>query len=205
MRVALVGLTFLYSVCIAFADDDPVTCTSVVKLNNANDNVRLHSHDVKYGSGSGQQSITAIKGSDDVNSHWQILGAIDKPCKRGEHIKCGSTIRLLHLTTRCYLHSHLFPAPLSKNNQEVSCFGKDTESDTGDHWTVVCGGDIWTEDDEVRLKHQDTGKYLATSGQQYGRPIAGQREVVAASSPSYQANWKVAEGVYVQRKSDDGF
>lgn len=57
----------------------------------------------------------------------------------------------------------------------------------------------------MKLKHQDTGKYLATSGQQYGRPIAGQREVVAVSSPSYQANWKVAEGVFVQRKSDDGF
>lgn len=34
---------------------------------------RLHSHDVKYGSGSGQQSVTAVKNSDDINSHWQIF------------------------------------------------------------------------------------------------------------------------------------
>lgn len=32
-----------------------VTCGSVVKLLNVQHNVRLHSHEVKYGSGSGQQ------------------------------------------------------------------------------------------------------------------------------------------------------
>ena len=34
---------------------DYVTCGSVLKLLNVRNNVRLHSHDVKYGSGSGQQ------------------------------------------------------------------------------------------------------------------------------------------------------
>ena len=32
-----------------------VTCGSALKLLNTGHNVRLHSHDVKYGSGSGQQ------------------------------------------------------------------------------------------------------------------------------------------------------
>ena len=32
-----------------------VTCASVLKLASAESNIRLHSHDVKYGSGSGQQ------------------------------------------------------------------------------------------------------------------------------------------------------
>lgn len=32
-----------------------VTCKSVLKLIHKKSNVRLHSHDVKYGSGSGQQ------------------------------------------------------------------------------------------------------------------------------------------------------
>lgn len=32
-----------------------MTCGSAVKLANVDNNVRLHSHDVKYGSGSGQQ------------------------------------------------------------------------------------------------------------------------------------------------------
>lgn len=36
-----------------------------------------------------------------------------------EPIKCGDSIRLLHVSTRKNLHSHLFASPLS-NNQEVS-------------------------------------------------------------------------------------
>ena len=55
-----------------YSDDELVTCYSVFKFMNVNDGSRLHSHDVKYGSGSGQQSVTAVKNSDDINSHWQI-------------------------------------------------------------------------------------------------------------------------------------
>lgn len=52
-----------------------VTCGSVVKLQNVHHKVRLHSHDVKYGSGSGQQSVTGTDSQEDVNSHWAIKGA----------------------------------------------------------------------------------------------------------------------------------
>ena len=31
---------------------------------------RLHSHDVPYGSGSGQQSVTGFPSVDDANSYW---------------------------------------------------------------------------------------------------------------------------------------
>ncbi len=41
---------------------------------NAHHKVRLHSHDVKYGSGSGQQSVTGTDVKEDVNSHWSIKG-----------------------------------------------------------------------------------------------------------------------------------
>lgn len=37
--------------------------------------------------------------------------------ERGQPIKCGSIIRLMHLTTQCFLHSHNFPAPLSRFHQ----------------------------------------------------------------------------------------
>ena len=46
-----VDLCFLLSVF----DYEFVTCGSSLKLLNTHNNVRLHSHDVKYGSGSGQQ------------------------------------------------------------------------------------------------------------------------------------------------------
>merc|ERR1711915_752058 len=53
--------------------------------------IRLHSHDVKYGSGSGQQSVTGVHDKEDVNSHWTIKGPEDKNyCKRGEPGDGGS-------------------------------------------------------------------------------------------------------------------
>ena len=45
----------LFTCILLFADFKHVTCGSVLKLRNIRQNVRLHSHDVKYGSGSGQQ------------------------------------------------------------------------------------------------------------------------------------------------------
>jgi dolichyl-phosphate-mannose--protein O-mannosyl transferase len=89
------------------------------------------SHDVKYGSGSGQQSVTGTGQQEDVNSHWTIkvsrcrrlellseTPGDDAPCcqgpeegdycKRGEPVACGQRLRLEHLTTNRNLHSHHF-------------------------------------------------------------------------------------------------
>ena len=51
-----------------------MTCGSVLKLQNVHHKIRLHSHDVKYGSGSGQQSVTGTNEKEDVNSHWAVKG-----------------------------------------------------------------------------------------------------------------------------------
>uniref|UniRef100_A0A0R3RR38 MIR domain-containing protein n=1 Tax=Elaeophora elaphi TaxID=1147741 RepID=A0A0R3RR38_9BILA len=192
----VVAASYFVAVNTSQISDGFVTCGSVLKLKNNEEGVRLHSHDVKYGSGSGQQSVTAVQDGDDVNSHWQILAPMEGTCKRGEPVKCGSKIRLKHLTTNCHLHSHLFAAPLTKENQEVSCFGSD-ESDSGDNWVVVCSSDAWLRKDAVKLKHEDTDKFLAISGKQYGRPISGQYEVVAISTSKNAALWKTAEGIFM--------
>ncbi len=84
----------------------------------------------------------------------------------------------------------------------MSCFGKDGEGDTGDNWIVVCGTDEWYRENPVKLKHEDTGMYLGTSGQEYGRPIAGQKEVAALASPGTNAMWRSVEGVYMIRQPD---
>merc|ERR1711974_56975 len=77
-----------------------VTCGSVIKLQNMYHKVRLHSHDVKYGSGSGQQSVTGTEVKEDVNSHWAIKGpSLKKQCSRGNPIECGQEIRFEHVTT----------------------------------------------------------------------------------------------------------
>ncbi|CAI5439259.1 unnamed protein product [Caenorhabditis angaria] len=202
MNRNLLAIFFLAIFGVVLADDDVVTWYSTIKLMNPNDGSRLHSHDVKYGSGSGQQSVTAVKTSDDINSHWQLFPALNEQHKRGEAIKCDSKLRLKHLTTGTFLHSHHFTAPLSKQHQEVSAFGSESESDSGDDWVVVCNTDDWIESEQIKLRHVVTGSYLSLSGQQFGRPIHGQREVVGTSSITTGSSWKAAEGIYVKQQNE---
>uniref|UniRef100_A0A1B0A1N2 MIR domain-containing protein n=1 Tax=Glossina pallidipes TaxID=7398 RepID=A0A1B0A1N2_GLOPL len=180
-----------------------VTCGSIVKLLNTDYNVRLHSHDVKYGSGSGQQSVTAIELKEDVNSHWIIKAPTDKYCERGEPIKCDEIIRLEHLTTKKNLHSHYFASPLS-GDQEVSAYGNNGFGDTGDHWQLLCSNDVWLRDARVRFRHVDTGAYLGLSGRSFGRPIAGQMEVAGLGSLHRDGTrWTTAEGLYIAPKEKE--
>lgn len=132
-----------------------------------------------------------------INKQRSVLGGVKSPCNRGEPIECGSTIRLQHVQTRKHLHSHLFKSPLS-SQQEVSAFGDDNDSDTGDHWVIYCKGRFWQKTEQVKFKHIDTGTWLSLSGNTYGRPIFGQLEVICATSADSTSSWKTAEGVYVQ-------
>lgn len=176
-----------------------VTCGSALKLMNVHHKVRLHSHDVKYGSGSGQQSVTAVETPDDHNSYWRIRGKMGDDCTRGEAVVCGNTIRLTHLETGKNLHSHHFQSPLS-HNQEVSAFGEEGAGDDGDNWVVVCpaGEKYWRRDDKIRLKHVVTNTFLHVTGDSYGRPIYGQREVSTHPSTSELNFWKAHEGMFIK-------
>ncbi|XP_062398728.1 stromal cell-derived factor 2-like protein 1 [Sardina pilchardus] len=182
-------------------DSNYVTCGSLVKLLNTRHNVRLHSHDVKYGSGSGQQSVTGVDSADDSNSYWRIRGKPDVICQRGSPIQCGQQIRITHMTTGRNLHSHHFSSPLS-NNQEVSAFGENGEGDDLDVWMVQCGNTYWDRDDSVRFKHVGTDAFLSVTGEQYGHPIRGQREVHGMHSANYHNYWKVMEGVFIQPSNE---
>ncbi|XP_030656437.1 stromal cell-derived factor 2 isoform X1 [Nomascus leucogenys] len=193
-----------------------VTCGSVVKLLNTRHNVRLHSHDVRYGSGSGQQSVTGVSSVDDSNSYWRIRGKTATVCERGTPIKCGQPIRLTHVNTGRNLHSHHFTSPLSGNQRrkqrlkgfteegiklrfkEVSAFGEEGEGDYLDDWTVLCNGPYWVRDGEVRFKHSSTEVLLSVTGEQYGRPISGQKEVHGMAQPSQNNYWKAMEGIFMK-------
>ncbi|XP_076362127.1 stromal cell-derived factor 2-like isoform X1 [Tachypleus tridentatus] len=174
-----------------------VTCGSIIKIQNISYKVRLHSHDIKYGSGSGQQSVTGIDSQEDNNSHWVVKGKIGQPCSRGQPITCGSVIRLEHIATGKNLHSHHFPSPLS-NNLEVSAFGDDGNGDTGDYWMVACSSDYWERDGKIRLKHVDTDGWLTVSGHSFGRPIHGQLEVCTKPNSDSSSYWRTVEGVYIK-------
>lgn len=63
-----------------------VTCGSVVKMLNTEFQVRLHSHDVMYASGSAQQTVTGINLKEDfnnLNSSWRVKGTVMEPCTNG--------------------------------------------------------------------------------------------------------------------------
>ncbi|XP_022091175.1 stromal cell-derived factor 2-like [Acanthaster planci] len=182
---------------------DYVTCGSIVKLLNTRHNVRLHSHDIRYGSGSGQQSVTGVEAAADKNSYWQVRGQQTEPCTRGTPVKCGSTIRLMHVDTRKNLHSHHFSSPLS-HNQEVSGFGEDGVGDDGDNWVVTCSSTHWKRNEPVRFKHVVTNSYLTVSGDVYGRPIHGQREICTVPNANQSNQWKAMEGVYIKPTETNG-
>jgi dolichyl-phosphate-mannose--protein O-mannosyl transferase len=145
--------------------------------------------------------VTAVDASDDHNSYWRVRGKIGADCVRGAPIKCSTVIRLTHLNTNRNLHSHHFQSPLS-HNLEVSAFGENGEGDEGDLWKVVCSGTYWKRSEKVRLQHVVTNHYLHVTGDTYGRPISGQREVSGYSSAGDMNHWIAAEGIFI--KPTDG-
>ncbi|CAK9294309.1 unnamed protein product [Gordionus sp. m RMFG-2023] len=196
---ALAFLTIIISLSLSLSKDfdfNIVTYNSVVKLYNEYNKVRLHSHDIKYGSGSGQQSVTGVESKEDQNSYWLILNEWKNETIRGDPVKCNSIVMVKHLTTNNFLWSNeIYESPLS-SNQEVSAHKSDN-GHLGQNWQVICKDVFWTRTGNVMLKHVQTNSYLAVSGKTYSRPIANQKEICGVSYANGKAcNWKVMEGAY---------
>lgn len=101
----------------------------------------------------------------------------------------------LHRINCVFLLSHVC-------QQEVSAFGDNGEGDDLDVWAVQCDGDYWERDEDVRFKHVGTSVYLSVTGEQYGHPIRGQREVHAMRSANQHNWWRSMEGVFIQPSQD---
>ena len=188
-----------------------LTYGSALRLRHRSSSFHLHSHGINYGSGSGQQSVTAVGQDDDSNSLWQVREAHGTPSVAiGTPISCGDVIRLQHVATRRYLHSHLHTSPLT-NKQEVSGYGEGAHTDTGDNWRIECSGSAGLHFGSplpaaapyVALVHIDTGRALysrrADEFNQHncrGCPIVGQLEVSAAAAPvatDQHAHWALVD------------
>ncbi|KAG0479569.1 hypothetical protein HPP92_010427 [Vanilla planifolia] len=59
----------------------------------------------------GQQSVTGYPDVDDASSYWIVKPKLDSSAKQGDAIPSGSIIRLQHMTTRRWLHSHVYASP----------------------------------------------------------------------------------------------
>ncbi|KAI8111503.1 hypothetical protein M9435_004003 [Picochlorum sp. BPE23] len=186
------------SLALAGKDIPPaVTCGSIVKLKNEKTGHVLHSIDVNYGTGSGQQAVIGSTASDSADSMW-IVRSGSADCRQGTPIKQNQLIRLQHVRTAKWLHSHLFQSPLS-GQQEISCFGSAKQSDTGDVWSVEWDDGkktSWLRDMPVRLKHKDTGRFLSNHGKTYPRPIQGHSEVFGSSKKGKEQLFRAGDGVY---------
>lgn len=212
IKLLLITLLVVISTSLSakVESDDPVTCGSAIKLIHVGTKKHLHSHAITWGSGSGQQSITANEVQNDAGSLWLIKHAVNSPpCEVGTPILCNSKVRLEHASTSKNLHSHLFKAALT-GNQEVSGFGDNGNGDTGDNWHIVCetsnkNDKFWRRGQSIHLQHADTGKYLFTTEQAKfnqqncggGCPIMGQTEVSASGRRDTKTTaWQTGQGVY---------
>ncbi|CAM9692874.1 unnamed protein product [Phaeothamnion confervicola] len=189
-----------------------VTCGSAVKLRHQETGYHLHSHQIRWGTGSGQQSVTAHGSADDQGGLWLVKEAHGGlPCEVGQPILCGRTVRLEHVRTGLNLHTHRFSSPVSRQ-QEVSCFGEGGQGDSGDNWVVLCegiaDGQPWQRGSAVRLRSPDTGAVLRSQeGHRFTSdncpgscPILGQQEVHGAAHTARTAGselWVADQGVYL--------
>ncbi|KAA8913286.1 dolichyl-phosphate-mannose-protein mannosyltransferase [Sphaerosporella brunnea] len=131
----------------------------------------LHSHVQTYPEGSGQQQITCYHHKDS-NNDWFFYPARDQPdydanSEELRFVGNGDTVRLIHVQTGRNLHSHAVAAPVTKADNEVSCYGNLTVGDHKDHWTVEIIDDssrdkskLRTLTSSFRLRHSALGCYL---------------------------------------------
>ncbi|KAL1924032.1 uncharacterized protein VTP21DRAFT_7067 [Calcarisporiella thermophila] len=176
---------------------EKVTCGSVIKLKNTSSSFKLHSHSINYGTGSGQQSVTGLDSSHDSSSFWIVRAKHGETCQIGDEIACNSIIRLEHLNTQKFLHSHRDHASPLSHQQEVSAF---ENGDTGDNWMLECNekkATVWNREQSVHFKHDETGAYLGMNKKYtFGHPIHGQLEVAAMKSRSKDTTFSAVEGIY---------
>ncbi|PGH16897.1 hypothetical protein AJ80_05041 [Polytolypa hystricis UAMH7299] len=131
----------------------------------------LHSHVQTYPEGSSQQQITCYHHKD-ANNDWFFYPnrregefSSEAPLK---FVADKDVIRLIHAQTGRNLHSHVVPAPITKADYEVSCYGNTTVGDDKDHWTVEVVDDVASRDRSkirtlttaFRLRHTSLGCYL---------------------------------------------
>lgn len=131
----------------------------------------LHSHIQTYPEGSTQQQVTCYHHKD-ANNDWFIYPNRDEPEFDPEaplkFVGHGDVIRLIHGQTGRNLHSHAIPAPITKSQHEVSCYGNLTIGDDKDHWMVEVVDDAASKDrgkirtlaTAFRLRHPTLGCYL---------------------------------------------
>lgn len=154
----------------------------------------LHSHVQKYPDGSEQQQVTCYAHKDS-NNNWMIERAWGVEAPESPDVvfvKDGDIVRLVHAGTKKSLHSHNLPAPLSKDELEVSCYGNETFGDINDHWQIERVMDLTGKSTDrirslstqFRLRHVQSGCLLRADRVTLPQWGFKQEEVVCQKKPN---------------------
>ncbi|KAG0077891.1 hypothetical protein BGZ92_001733 [Podila epicladia] len=143
-------------------DDHFVHIGSKICLRHVQTGYYVRSTARQYQSGSGQQVVIAASQNAEHEDWWQVASPYGQDIPHGNRVPYGSRVRLYHMATFRWLHSHHVKSPSSGQN-EVSAYGYDNQSDANDNWIVEkadgSGGD-WHANDQFVLRHESTGAYL---------------------------------------------
>lgn len=200
-------------------DLHPVTYGSVIQLVNKQHGRKLFAPSgLSWGTGSGQQAVTADKVSYDSGALWLVkegTGHAAQQISAGQVIKCKSIIRLENIDIEKNLHAHLVRSPVSSQN-EVSAYGEGDFGDTGDNFEVDCIEDkvTWHRQKPIRLRHVDIGGYLVADKKNLFTPqncprcpIIDHAEVSVSKSSkpptADSAKWIAVEGIQLSKEVDD--
>jgi dolichyl-phosphate-mannose-protein mannosyltransferase len=111
----------------------------------------------------------------DDNNQWTITPTWEaEPLSdSGEirYLKDNDVVRLVHTSTGRNLHSHPIAAPVSKLNNEISCYGNSSIGDSNDYWVIEVVDDsaqgkkknvkrIHSLTTRLRIRHQNSGCYV---------------------------------------------
>ncbi|XP_076436443.1 protein O-mannosyl-transferase 1-like [Babylonia areolata] len=181
----------------------------------------LHSHSHVYpmrypdGRGSSHQQQVTCYVFKDVNNWWIVKHphrnslVVDEPPVPVQH---GDIVQLVHGITSRALNSHDVAAPVTPQNQEVSCYiDYNVSMPTQNLWRVdivnrQSEGDRWqTIQSQVRLVHLNTSTALRITGKQLPEWGFHQLEVTADRSIGHRDTvWNVEEHRYSKKKGKEG-
>jgi dolichyl-phosphate-mannose--protein O-mannosyl transferase len=128
---------------------------------------------------------------------WRVKGpyGTDSESLSGKIVKSGAKIRLEHIETHRNLHTHSHrPAPLSRDQQEVTCYRIGEDGDENDDWIVVASSSEWVTGESFRLRSATT-KYLLHShlGRVSWELTCGEYEATTANVNDANDEWKCEE------------
>ena len=180
--------------------------STITLRHRASPSLYLHSHALAWPSGSKQQQVTGYS-FDDQNNDWIIREAWGQPKQEGGALlHSGDLIRLQHVPTGRFLHSHHEEPPESnkEHHREVSCYGGGNFSDFNDNWRIelvdslgnvlpkASFKSISAINSTFRLFHPSANCSLSSFAKKLPDYAAGQYEVTCGSETlKYHSVWMI--------------